>query len=78
MKVIMIVIEDLVAFSTMVTPTRKINVVLEDPTDDKFIECAVEGESDYIITNDKHLLKIKEFEGIKIIIPYEFLRLYFK
>jgi len=74
---LMIVIEDLVAFSTIVTPTRKINVVLEDPTDDKFIECAVEGESDYIITNDKHLLKIKEFEGIKIITPMAFLKIFY-
>jgi len=74
---LMIVIEDLVAFSTIVNPTRKINVVLEDPTDDKFLECAVEGESDYIITKDKHLLKLKEFEGIKIITPDAFLKIFY-
>jgi len=38
------------------------------------LECAKEGKVDYVITNDKHLLKIKEFEGIKIITPEQFLK----
>lgn len=75
---LMIIIEDLVALSTIVIPTRKINAVLEDPNDDKILECAVEGESDYIITNDKHLLKLKEFEGIKIVTPDYFLKIFYE
>lgn len=74
---LMIVIEDLTALSTIVIPKRKIKVILQDPTDDKFLECTVEGNSDYIITKDKHLLRLKEFEGIKIITPDEFLRKFF-
>ncbi|MBU3924295.1 MAG: hypothetical protein KJ592_05235 [Nanoarchaeota archaeon] len=42
---------------------------------DIIFECAVEGGVDYIISNDKHLLKVVEFEGIKIIRPEEFLRI---
>jgi len=56
-------------------PKRKVNVVKQDPDDNKFIEAALEGEADYIVTQDRHLLKLKEFEGIKIVTPEEFLRI---
>lgn len=53
----------------------KIRVVKEDPEDDKIIECAVEGNVDYIISQDKHLLSIKKFQNIPIIHPQEFLKI---
>lgn len=56
-----------------VVPTRKIEVIEEDPTDNKFLECAVESNADYIVTGDKHLKKLSEFEGIKIVDVREFL-----
>jgi uncharacterized protein len=59
--------------STLVKPEIRYNVVKDDPDDNKFIEAAVEGNADYIVSQDKHLLKIKEFRGIKIILPTEFL-----
>lgn len=40
------------------------------------MECAMEAQADYIVTYDAtHLLKLKEFEGIKIVSPTEFLRI---
>jgi|SRR3989344_140199 len=60
-----------------VEPQRKLNVVREDPNDNKILECALEAKADYVITLDKkHLLKLKQFEGIKIISPTEFLNTY--
>ena len=60
----------------IVEPKRKITFVKEDPDDDKILECAVEAKVDYILTNDqRHLLKIKEFEGIKLVSPANFLRI---
>jgi|TARA_Y100000031_G_scaffold95957_1_gene105411 putative PIN family toxin of toxin-antitoxin system len=59
----------------LVVPKRKINVVKDDPDDNKFVETALEGKADYIVTQDKHLLNIKEFEGIKMVTPEEFLRI---
>ena len=57
-------------------PKEKLNVVKNDPDDDKFIEAAVEGDCDCIVSKDKkHLLKLKEFRGIKIISPEEFLKI---
>lgn len=56
-----------------VVPARKIEVIKEDPSDNKFLECAIEAQADYIISGDKHLKKLVEFEGIKIIDVREFL-----
>ncbi len=60
--------------SFFVEPKIRFDIV-EDKDDNKFIDSAVEGKADYIITQDNHLLKIKEFRGIKILMPEEFLRL---
>jgi putative PIN family toxin of toxin-antitoxin system len=60
--------------SIIVDVVGKIKVVKDDPTDDKFIETALNGKADYIISQDRHLLDIKEFEGIKVVTPEEFLR----
>ena len=59
----------------LAVPTRKIEAIKEDPPDNKFIECAVESHADYIITGDKHLRRLKEYEGIKIINAAEFLEI---
>jgi len=39
------------------------------------IECAIDSNSDFIISYNKHLLDIKEYHDIKIITPEEFLRI---
>lgn len=67
-------IEDILSFSTMVKPWRKVSVV-SDPDDDMIVECAVAGRADFIVSQDRHLLKIREFEGIKIVTPTEFLKI---
>lgn len=54
--------------------TAKINVVKGDPDDNKFIECAVALKAKVIITGDKTLEALKEYVGIKILTPAQFLR----
>ena len=58
--------------SIIVDPKEKIAIVKDDPKDNMFIEAAIAGNVDYIISQDNHLLKLKEFKGIKIITPEEF------
>lgn len=60
----------------LVEPKRKIDAVKEDPSDNKILECAVEARADFIVTYNKHLLKIREFEGIRIVSPTEFLKIF--
>ena len=62
--------------SEIVLPKQRLNVVKNDPDDNKFVEAAIEGNCDYIISKDKkHLLIMKEFRGIKLVSPEEFLDL---
>lgn len=68
-------VQKLAQISTLVDPKKKIDIIKEDPDDNKFIEAAVEGKAQFIISYNKHLLKIKEYQEIKIILPEEFLRI---
>ncbi len=61
--------------TTMIEPKERMDVVKEDPDDNKFIEVAIAGKANYIISQDNHLLKLKEFRNIKILTPKEFLNL---
>jgi len=61
-------------FFTAKTP--KISVVKNDPDDDKFIECAAVLKADVVITGDKALLELVEYNGIKILTPQQFLKNY--
>ena len=49
-------------------------VVSADPSDDKFIWCAVEGKAEFIISSDKHLLSLRFYQGISIQTPATFLK----
>ena len=51
-------------------------VVSRDPDDNKFIETAVIGNCDYIISGDKDLLTLKSYDQIKIVSPTEFLDIF--
>ena len=55
----------------VVEPKQKFNVIKEDPSDNKFLEAAIEGKADYIVSGDKDLLRVKNFMGIEIISPAE-------
>ena len=65
------IVEKVLQFLTLVTPSNKIDIVKEDVDDNKIIECAVESKAEYIFSYDKHLLNLKEFQGIKIVRPEE-------
>ena len=52
----------------------KVKIIKDDPDDDKYLGCAVECRANYIISNDKHLLRIKSFHGTEIIRPSDFVK----
>jgi len=55
-----------------VTPLETVNVILADPTDNKFLEAAVAGKVNFIVSGDGHLLELKSFREIPIITAREF------
>lgn len=60
-------------FAEKVTPTQTLNVIKEDPPDNRILECAVEGKSEYIVTRDNDLLRLGSYQGTKIIKVADFL-----
>lgn len=46
-----------------------------DPSDNRFLEAALAGRADYVITNDHHLLDLKEHDGVRIIRPGKFTKM---
>jgi len=59
----------------IVQPKEKIGAIKTDPDDNIVLEWAVEAKADYIISQDYHLLDLKEFRGIKILSAEDFLNL---
>ncbi len=47
--------------------------ICEDPDDDKFLACALAAQANFIVSGDKHLLKLHPFENIPILKPRQFL-----
>jgi len=70
-------IEDLIelvlSFSVILIPSQKVSVIKKDPNDNMFIDCALAGNAEYIISGDSHLLDISKYKGIKILTAKKFL-----
>ncbi len=67
------VVADIRKYAERVEITSALNVVAADPDDDKFVECAVSGKAEFIISSDHHLLDLGGYQGIKILSPEEYL-----
>ncbi len=69
------VIEKFISISRIVEPGIKVNMIEENPEDNKILECAITGGATYIISGDKHLLKLKRIHTIKILTSKKFLEI---
>ncbi len=74
--------EDVIAFLRIIDKVAKItkvkskfNVVKEDPDDDMVVRTAFDGNANYIVSGDKHLLSLGAYRGIRIINVDEMLTL---
>ncbi len=62
--------------SIFTAKTPKLEIVENDPDDNKFMECAVALDSKIIVSGDKHLKEIKKYIHIDIMSPKKFIDLY--
>ena len=67
------IIETVLAFVRLAEPKEKLDIIKEDPDDNKILECAIASRSEYILTYDNHLLNLNEFRGVRIVKPEEIL-----
>jgi putative PIN family toxin of toxin-antitoxin system len=58
--------------SEWIDPQKRLDLCSDEP-DNRVLECALEGNAQYIVTGDRHLLHLPPIEGIAILEPAEFL-----
>lgn len=63
----------LISKAEFVAPGESIAVIEADPSDNMFLEAALEAKADCIVSGDSHLLELKTFRGIPILSAREFL-----
>ena len=68
-------IEAVLKNAKFVKVTKKLHVVEEHSADNKFIECAQAAGADYIISGDKHLLKVACYKQTQIVSVREFIQI---
>lgn len=69
------VIELILLRGEAVDPRRRWTVC-RDPKDDKFLDVAVEGQADVLVSGDDDLLVLHPFQGIPIVQPARFLAMF--
>ena len=62
------------SIAEVVAPTQTVDVIKNDPPDNRVLECAQEANSDYIVSGDRDLLKLERFREIPIVRVGEFLK----
>jgi putative PIN family toxin of toxin-antitoxin system len=74
-RTVQLLLEHLIEEGTIkqVAPTVKLNIIKEDPKDNKFLECAVSANASYIVSGDRHLLNQKQYRDILILSIRDFL-----
>lgn len=66
-------VRSLIEISSLVPGKEHVDIIAEDPSDNVFLACAVEGNADFIISGDRHLKSLKVFRDIQIVNPASFL-----
>ena len=64
----------LISHCEIVEPKKKLNIIKQDPADNKVLECSLAGKAHYIITGDNHLLNLKQFGKTVILTASEFMQ----
>jgi len=67
--------ESLEALAILTPGKLRLNVIAADPSDDRYLECAIEGEADCLVTGDRHLLELAAYRDVEILSPREFVDL---
>ena len=65
--------EKLRGLGNLVSPTEALGVIKEDPDDNRILECAMTAKSDYIVTEDKDLLRLVTYGNVRILTIRDFI-----
>ena len=56
-----------------VVPRQRLDIIKEDPDDNRILECAVEAKSDFIVSSDKDLLRLGNYGNVRMVTAKEFM-----
>lgn len=65
--------DEIHAFSKVIAIPGTLKIITADPDDDAVLECAVIGQAQYLVSGDRHLLGVGNYQGIQIVKAAEFL-----
>jgi putative PIN family toxin of toxin-antitoxin system len=65
---------DLLESSELVEISTHVSGVASHASDDEVLSAAVSGNADYLVTGDAEFLRVREYQGVKLRTPAEFLR----
>ena len=65
----------LARFIERVRPMRKLDVIKDDPDDNRVLECAEEAGSRFIVSGDGDLLRLGQYQNIRIVKVAEFMKM---
>jgi putative PIN family toxin of toxin-antitoxin system len=68
-----IIHQEILPFFKVVKSVPSPSIIIKDPDDDKFIQCAEAGKAKIIISGDQHLLALKSHHSLKVLTPDQFL-----
>jgi len=68
-------VETVLRIGKIVEVKTRLNIVREDSSDNKFLECALDGGADYVVSGDEHLLRIGHYQRIRIVSVIQFLEI---
>jgi uncharacterized protein len=72
-QMVQTIISEITAIAEWIEPHRHREFIIDDPEDNKFLDCAIEGKVDYLVSGDHHLLAIGKCEGMQVVKPDGFL-----
>jgi putative PIN family toxin of toxin-antitoxin system len=64
---------DIAAVAVLTPGTLSVHAVPNDPSDDKYVACALEAGAQYVVSGDHHLTQLRSYQGIEIITPAVFI-----
>lgn len=64
--------QEIRSLAEVVNVCSVLSLIPEDDADNRILECAVDGKANLVITGDHHLLRLREYAGIRILTPREF------
>jgi putative PIN family toxin of toxin-antitoxin system len=64
---------DLEELCDVVSTIDHLHIIIDDPDDDRVLECAVAGRADFIVSGDRHLLNLGSYDGTPIVTARQFM-----